>query len=265
MESKKTQHAELHFDVDFEHFISLGYCCYLAKDLEAMGLRDASMPLDWTITSWSAVEKSFNDKFEGFLNYDSMYQFKSSPSIYKNPDYGVDFYHDFNKTAPLASQIESVQKKYDRRIERFFECIQSPTLFFRYCADKEELLYIKNNYDSVISMIKSYNPLNEIVFISHDHLEDAELFPIEHCCFIEKDPVLGYNEHPINQISELCDYLSNVNYPKRSKNLEFFQNKQSNNTQKNKKTAKTTIQKTFPKLTHLISSRKNYRHNKQCD
>ena len=31
---------------DFKHFISLGSFCSVALDLEALGLRDASMPFD---------------------------------------------------------------------------------------------------------------------------------------------------------------------------------------------------------------------------
>ena len=34
---------------EFRHFISLGSFCSVALDLEALGLREASMPFDWNI------------------------------------------------------------------------------------------------------------------------------------------------------------------------------------------------------------------------
>lgn len=104
----------------FEHFISSGHCCYVAIELEHMGLRDSSMPFDWVRTRWWAIENSFNKNFEGYLNYDDLYQKKNDLHCYKNLQYGVGFFHDFVDYKSLKSQIANVQKKYERRIERFF-------------------------------------------------------------------------------------------------------------------------------------------------
>ena len=53
----------------FEHYISLGRGCYIAIELEQMGLRDASMPFDWNGTRWHAIEKAIKNKFDGYLSY----------------------------------------------------------------------------------------------------------------------------------------------------------------------------------------------------
>ena len=89
------QKAKLNSCGYFEHYISLGHCCHVATDLEKMGLRDSSMPIDWVRTRWKAIERSFNSRFDGFLDYDSLYQKKKDLHVYKNLEYGVGFFHDF--------------------------------------------------------------------------------------------------------------------------------------------------------------------------
>lgn len=40
----------------FKHIISLGHFCGVAQELERLGLRDASYPFEWLITSSSALK-----------------------------------------------------------------------------------------------------------------------------------------------------------------------------------------------------------------
>ena len=139
----------------FEHYISLGHCCYVALDLEEMGLREASLPFDWTRSKWKAIERSYKTHFDGMLEYDSLYQKKNHPVDYKNLEYGIGFFHDFNQYDSLKSQFKAVQKKYNRRIERFFQFINQPSLFVRYCLDEEELFYIAAHYSEIKATLKN--------------------------------------------------------------------------------------------------------------
>ena len=68
----------------FENVISLGFYCEVAKELERIGLRSASYPFDWLISSWSGVEKMIDNNFDGFLNYDDLQQYENSREKYCN-------------------------------------------------------------------------------------------------------------------------------------------------------------------------------------
>lgn len=37
----------------YENFISLGYFCSVALELQRLGLRSCSSPFDWCISEWS--------------------------------------------------------------------------------------------------------------------------------------------------------------------------------------------------------------------
>lgn len=258
---KNTQIEALNNCGTFEHFISLGHCCYVAIELEQLGLRDSSMPFDWVRTRWHAIERSFNTNFEGYLNYEDLYQKKSSLHSYKNLKYGVGFFHDFVDNKPLKSQISDVQKKYERRINRFFKNITFPTLFIRYLWDYEELLFISTHYEEIEKNIKQYNSANEIVFISHDSPNNIDTSKIKFIFFIDKDEKDELNQHPLSSCKDFYDYLTTINYPKRQQNLEFNKIKAENKIKK----SKTITYKIKKKCSKIFSSKnKKYIHDKQC-
>lgn len=154
----------------FKNFISIGYFCSVALELEKCGLRSFSSPLDWNIT-WSlkGVIDAINNHFEGFLDIETLEQEKECPEHYRCPKYLIDFYHDFDKYHSLKDQIDCVREKYNRRIENFYKSIMEPTLFVRYiCSqwDGSEFEWIDNNYEYILSSIKWFNPLNNILFIT---------------------------------------------------------------------------------------------------
>lgn len=113
----------------FKHYISLGHSCYVAMDLEELGLRDASYPLDWVNSPFGAAERAIKTRFDTFLEYDNLYQSKRTPTVYKNRDYMIAFPHDFDAYAKLSKQIGGVINKYSRRIERFYESMPSQPCF----------------------------------------------------------------------------------------------------------------------------------------
>lgn len=149
----------------FKHIISLGFFCSVAMELERKGLRTASYPFDWVISdSFENILKLIDNDFENFLEYDNLYQ-ENDKSHYYNSITGVHFYHDFNAFEPLSKQIGNVQKKYQRRIKRFYEDIKEPTLFVRYCSNKEEENYVSNNEEKILELLQSFNPQNQILYI----------------------------------------------------------------------------------------------------
>lgn len=239
----------------FQHYISLGHCCSVAGDLKMLGFREASLPFDWVISNWEAIERSIKTRFDGYLNHNNFYQKKTILNVYRNKEYGVSFYHDFVDYKSLKSQIRKVQKKYQRRINRFFEYIASPTLFIRFCYDYDELVYISENYDEVESMIKQFNDANEIVFISQESPEGIDVSNIKHLFLISKGEDERLINHPVLECKELHDYLLHVDYNKRENNLQFSKN----TPEKNRKGIRYRIKRKVIKF----QQRKKYIHDKQ--
>ena len=212
----------------YQHFISLGCNCQVALELEQLGLRDSSMPYDWIRTKWKAIEHTINTDFADFLKYDNLFQDKRTPYIYTDFACGTTFVHDFVDYFSLKSQMKRVNKKYRRRIELFKHNICEPTLFIRYCRDREELIYIAENYASIEKTFKQYHSLNDIVFITHEKTEnipDTVLDKIEHLFVFEKDETIDFDSTPISKCPDLLWLLTNAAYDKRESNLAFLQEK----------------------------------------
>ena len=168
---------------EFRHFISLGSFCSVALDLEALGLRDASMPFDWNIDlKFEGVIDCIEKGFEHFLDGDELRQSEEAPEHYMDR-YEIQFFHDFNIWEPLADQLPAVQEKYERRIRHFYQVTAEPTLFFRYMDDRildedgtvHELRYIEENYDHIMAVLKGLNPENELILIANDSVKSDRL------------------------------------------------------------------------------------------
>jgi len=241
----------------FENMISLGFYCEVAKELERLGLRSASYPFDWLISSWSGVEKMIDTQFDGFLNYDDLYQYDNSPSKYRNMSIEISFFHDFNGLQPVKDQINEVEKKYKRRIDRFFEDIKKPTLFIRYIESAEEVEFWKNNYSDVQQKVRRYNAQNEIWLVNclDTTFENENVFYVEpdendylcRYCFLEKMPELKSR-----LISD--EFFSAKKRKENLKRYEAKQKKKNSFASKVKKKVKEIKEKHTPQ-------EKYYKHN----
>ena len=215
---------------EFENYISLGFFCEVAEDLEKMGLRNQSSPFDWGISDFSHVIEAIENKFNGFMEYDNLSQDRGFQSRYYDEKYCFWFFHDFNKYKSLEKQLPEVKAKYNRRINRFYKTIESPTLFFRYICSKYrdennksiELSWIEDNYEHMLSVLKVFNPKNDIVFIGDDSLKSDKI-KIYYVKIDEGDIV---SRSPIINNTELYDILSLVDFPGKKENIERYIRKQ---------------------------------------
>lgn len=133
-------------DVKYRHIISLGYFCSVASEIERFGFRDKSYPFDWVLSkSFDKVIELISNNFKNLVKEEELYQQEESRRSYKNLYYDFQFVHDFSEGKSFDSQIKFVQEKYDHRIVRFYQAIQSPTLFIRYIVDENELNFVVNN------------------------------------------------------------------------------------------------------------------------
>lgn len=206
-------------------YISLGYFCSVSMDLEKLGLRSESFPFDWLISDFEGVVRAIENGFEDFLKYEYLSQNRANRAIYRNTHYNIDFYHDFDSLIPLSQQLPQVESKYRRRIDRFYASIKEPTLFIRYISDEElidgkskELIWIEENYDRIMGLIRSYNAQNDILFIANNGVVSEKL----RICNVEKDKGDAVARTPLFKSAQLHEFFSTVDFPDRERNLERY-------------------------------------------
>ena len=238
-------------------YISLGYFCSVAMDLERHGLRSESSPFDWLISDFEGVLSLMENHFEGFLNYDDLAQEPNNRAIYKNTRYNVSFYHDFDSLVPLREQLPEVQRKYDRRIDRFYNSITEPTFFIRYISDEDlvngrskELLWIEENYGSILALLKSFHPDNDILFIANEGVTSETI----HIYHVERDRGDAVARNPLFKSKELYELFRALPCPGRAENLNRYK-KQHHRLHRIKSKVTALFRKYF---------RKEYIHEKQC-
>ncbi len=235
----------------YHNFISLGANCFVAEDLASLGIRNASYPFDWCFSAdFAGVIAAIENRFEGFVAYDELQQHKSNRSRYYNKKYKLSFYHDFNKFLPLRKQINQVEDKYNRRIERFYDSIKKPTIFFRYIISSQDYSYVQREYGHIKDMIESFCPENRIIYIVHKNFPEglnAEYF------LVSKDKNDWITRTPLKKNKNLKELLDVVDWIDKERNIAF---------ENNKKPAKRkfSVEKTFRRLL-----KKEYIHNQTCD
>lgn len=211
------------------HYISLGYFCSVALELEKLGLRSESSPFDWLISDFEGVIHAIQNHFEDFLAPEYLAQNTRDRSHYKNTKYDVQFFHDFDAYQSLDDQLPSVQAKYCRRIERFYKSITEPTLFIRYINNSQksgsrskEIQWIEENYDSVLALLKSFNNENDILFIANDGVtsEKIKLYNVP------KDENDTVARSPFDKNRELSDFFNNIDFPEKQHNINRYLQKQ---------------------------------------
>ncbi len=160
----------------FDNVISLGGYCFVASELKRLSMRFRSYPFDWIICDFKDVLKLINNHFTDFLDFNS-FDCKQLPECYAvyNKKYEhLGFLHDFTGgDISVFEQLPTVEKKYQRRIERFYQTINTPTLFIRYIYNKKELKYIKNNKNKIKNFFKQFNKKNNIIYILNDDIKQS--------------------------------------------------------------------------------------------
>lgn len=210
------------------NYISLGYFCAIAGELERFGLHDRTYPFDWLISDFEGVIRAIETHFEDFWEYKEWYQDKNNRHYYKHNSYDFHFHHDFDSFQSLEKQLPAVREKYNRRIEAFYSAIEKPTLFIRYISDEQriegiskELLWIEENNDRIISLLKSFNSDNEIMYIANSEVKSDKItiYPVTK----EKGKLAV--RFPFDNNKELNKYFSSVDHHLKAANLKWLEKK----------------------------------------
>lgn len=150
--------------------VSLGWFCGTASSLSKLGLRSWSGPFDWYYSHFESVLDCINTDFSDFMKAENLYESEEDEKIFLCKRYGFRCNHDIQNT--FSVEIEGICQKYLRRARRFIEETKQPTLFFRTVRDMEEIDYIVNNIDYILSVIKKNNSSNDICFVLLEDLPD---------------------------------------------------------------------------------------------
>lgn len=173
--------------------ISLGGSCNPAGQLRDSiaryyGIRDQAYPFDWLISPFEAVYKCLEEDFKNFLNPDCLQIYQHQGPGWTgvlNTCYGLKFIHDFpTNNHPIAwseddmafdgavipsflNQLAVVKEKYDRRIKRFRDALNSNNeiIFIRSMATKEQAIRLYN-------LIKSKYPNLNFTLIVADSTQE---------------------------------------------------------------------------------------------
>lgn len=213
----------------FENVISLGSFCSPALEIERFGFRNTSFPFDWCLTDdFSKVLELIDNGFKDLFDFSLFYQWTSQRQVYDNKKYSMTFVHDFSKYEPLSGQLSKVHEKYDRRITKFYDAIERPTLFIRYVKNANEIQYIKNNLNYVRSVLRLDN--NDIVFIVNidDKTSECDQLASDgiHIFFVRKDLNDVVARKFFDQTEELVELIENrFDNLERSTNLKFYREK----------------------------------------
>ena len=201
----------------------------MASELEKIGLRTVSSPFDWVVSDFEGVIEAIRHHFVDFLNYEYLYQSKCEHGHYKNTKYNIEFFHDFDEYASLEEQLPAIQKKYERRINRFYKMITEPTVFIRYISDEatidgvsQELIYIEKNYDWIEELLKTFNASNEILFIANEGVLSTKFIIYN----VKKDENDTVARNPITDDSVLLNKFSCFDLPDKQVNIERYRHKE---------------------------------------
>lgn len=177
------------FNTRFDLIVSLGEDCACSSYLRRFALQNASYPFDWLTKAplKTRIDLIKND-FRGFLERENIYQIPHPEDSEKNCDYYEDrntdfyFYHDFPMGVDLDSSFAAVKEKYDRRIQRLYQMIESAhrVLFVWWSRDKHhtpteiESYYMTLNKKfkncDVFMLVMEYAPTRDVKYHHNNHI-----------------------------------------------------------------------------------------------
>ncbi len=144
----------------FNHFISLGEDCSVAAACRLLQYKDASYPLDWSVSKIEKIYEAFENKFNNFFMEDKI-TFCSKKYIKDINNY-IYYYHDI-KYDDFINNKDLTIEKYNRRCNRIKNLLNS---------NKTILFIRKSNTDTINDIIK----LKNIIIKSYPNLNFNILF-----------------------------------------------------------------------------------------
>lgn len=163
----------MHFDC----IVPLGYFCGVAQEIERVGCRDESYPFDWVVSDLQTINELIENHFESLFHLDDLYrEIEDHSGIVKHKKHIFEFFHDFAPDKSIAEQIQFVQEKYFRRINRFFALLNSnrSVLFICYLNPISKDLGYDVEIKRLLQILNGYKVHYKLLVIKHADLKVTE-------------------------------------------------------------------------------------------
>lgn len=195
---------------EYDAIFSLGDLCLAAIQLEKNNLRPFSGVLDWMASpNLSDVNRLLRNRFIGFMERENLRVIEQTESfiVVSDDAYQMVSNHDFevdkNTLTNLATYPE-VREKYDRRIKRFLEKLDTSNriLFVRTEAEFQDTLEL----DAILSSLVKHD--YRILIVNHTNVNTMveKDWPIERVCVVDlpnQDKWEGNHHYWKNMLNEV--------------------------------------------------------------
>lgn len=197
------------------HYISLGYNCFVRMVLTKFGLKaskkqgELSCPFDLCYTPLSSLVKVLENDFSDFL--DDIECLEAGKSFI-NKKYSIYFIHENNLT------LEDFKIRYKKRIENFRKISASKSLK-KYVFNCEQNDFTIEQLNKIYDLLKIYckgSPFKFYVLnFQHDNIPKVNLTGI--------NPDINYEEFDVTEEFK-HDWLGNFDWIVKNINKEIFYN-----------------------------------------
>lgn len=166
---------------EYNVIISLGSNCACTLFLRHVGLQKESFPFDWLSShSFEARVLLLANGFKNFFNREDFVMTKKNTSndgqadIYRNNKTGFFFHHDFPSDCSLEDVFCEVNKKYERRIKRLYDKIETSKRVLFVWLDSNYCLTEKQILDGYVLLSQKF-PHQKISFLIVEHDPHSEM------------------------------------------------------------------------------------------
>lgn len=206
----------------YKNFISLGYYCGTAASMSKLGIRSFSGPFDWCVSEFDGVLSCLNNEFFDFMHKNNL-EVEEKFGIFNDVKYGFKFTHEIKAASDFESKYEDIYNKYLHRIEVFKQEIKQETCFIRILQNMEELIYIKEHFSYIESIIKRHNTKNDIIYLLNTQIFDIE--NLSHPFYLYTHPSYGGRKGLRDLFSSNAQmqafFINNFDENKRYRNMVF--------------------------------------------
>lgn len=126
----------------YDTFIGLGGSCQTAHQLNVNKLKGPTLPFDWVVSPFSSVHALIQNEFADWLDKEHLVLAQDDEVGWYIHDqkYRIRFLHDFPLDPEFVRGYDVARSKYERRIRRLLELLQSDkrVLFVRLDITREE-------------------------------------------------------------------------------------------------------------------------------
>lgn len=178
----------------YDCVISLGALCIASRTLRNCHIQKESMPFDWVMAQ-EPVQEGRGDlkgrvdlilnRFENYFNLSDFSILDTKPSNSNhlqvvNNKTGLVYLHDFTYSDSIESSYKEAKEKYDRRVNRFYDTIESSNkILFLYITLNNSIS--NNDFLTEVKRIRGYcnDTVCDFLYIDNDYKMSERLIKQE--------------------------------------------------------------------------------------